>query len=125
MQIRKYSGQNDRKLGDYYESLACQYLEMQGVEILERNFRIRHGEIDIIGKDKNVLIFFEVKYRKNSNGGYAQEAVGIKKQRQISKVALFYYSFNNISIDMDTRFDVIAINGLEIEWIRNAFEFHK
>lgn len=115
--------QNDRKVGNIYEDMACNYLKQQGVLILQRNFRIRQGEIDIVGSKDGVLLFFEVKYRKNHSIGFPQEAVGQKKQKQICKVALFYYSFHNISLNHPCRFDVIAICGNEITWIKDAFPF--
>lgn len=115
--------QNTRKTGSDFENLACTYLRQQGVAILQKNFRVRQGEIDIIGMQKGILIFFEVKYRKNKKNGLSQEAVGIKKQRQVCKVALFYLAFHNIPVSHPCRFDVIAMNGNEIEWIQNAFSF--
>lgn len=56
--------QNDRKIGNIYEDMACNYLKQQGVLILQRNFHIRQGEIDIVGSKDDVLLFIEVKYRK-------------------------------------------------------------
>ena len=81
--------QNDREIGNAYEKKACLYLQKQGVRILKRNFRTRQGEIDIIGLQDGILIFFEVKYRKNTRKGYPQEAVGRRKQIQISRIAMF------------------------------------
>ena len=90
--------QNDRKIGTIYEDMACNQLKQQGVQILQRNFCIRQGEIDIVGSKDGVLLFIEVKYRKNVSKGFPQEAVGRDKQRQICRVAMFYYSFHNISL---------------------------
>ena len=56
---------NTRKTGTEYERMAADYLQKQGIRILERNYRNRNGEIDIIGRDQEYLIFFEVKYRKS------------------------------------------------------------
>lgn len=115
--------QNDREIGNAYEKEACLYLQKQGVRILKRNFRIRQGEIDIIGLQDGVLIFFEVKYRKNTRKGYPQEAVGRRKQIQISRIAMFYFSFYHIPMEHPSRFDVISICGDEIVWIKDAFTF--
>ena len=115
--------QNDRKIGNIYEDMACNYLKQQGVLILQRNFHIRQGEIDIVGSKDGVLLFIEVKYRKNVSKGFPQEAVGRDKQRQICRVAMFYYSFHNISLNHPCRFDVIAICGNKITWIKDAFPF--
>ncbi len=117
------SRQNDRQTGAFYEEKACLYLEEKGLKILERNFRIRQGEIDIVAMDRGTLVFAEVKYRKNGAKGLPQEAVDRKKQRQISKIALFYLSFRHLSLSTPCRFDVVAICGDEINWIPDAFSF--
>lgn len=114
--------ENKRETGNEREILACEYLEEEGVKILHRNFRCRQGEIDIIGKDGEYLVFFEVKYRKNANLGTPAEAVGIYKQQKICRTAAFYRSIYKVSENTPIRYDVIAILGERIEWIRNAFE---
>lgn len=115
--------QNNRETGGFYEERACEYLKEKGLEILERNFRIRQGEIDIVARDKGTLVFVEVKYRKSSLAGLPEEAVTYKKQRQISRVALFYFSFHKLPLSTPCRFDVVAIYKDEISWIPNAFDF--
>ncbi len=112
---------NKRSVGSSKEQAAQAYLKRQGVRIVEMNFRVRQGEIDLIGYDGDVLVFFEVKYRKTAAYGLPQEAVGTKKQLQICKVAAFYRSFHHISSSALIRYDVIAILGEEISWIKNAF----
>ncbi len=71
---------NKRTVGAQYEDKAAQFLESKGVRILERNFRNRFGEIDIIGRDKNTYVFTEVKYRKDNRLGDPASAVNLKKQ---------------------------------------------
>lgn len=115
---------NKRIVGSEYEELACDFLVKQHIIILERNFRVRQGEIDVIGLDGNTVVFFEVKYRKGFKSGFPEEAVSIKKQKQISRIALFYISFTKRSLDLSYRFDVIGIFGNDITWIKNAFPFH-
>ena len=66
---------NKREVGAAYEEAAAVFLEKNGVRILERNFRCRQGEIDLIGRDGEYLVFFEVKYRKNADAGLPAEAV--------------------------------------------------
>lgn len=110
---------NKRGTGTFYEEAVCNYLQNAGVEIIERNYRCSMGEIDIIGRQGDVLIFFEVKYRKNDNFGDALEAVDVKKQKRIIKCANFYLAFKNC--DLFIRFDVIGITGENIKWIKNAF----
>lgn len=115
--------QNNRETGVFFEERACEYLKEKGLRIVERNFRIRQGEIDIVARDKGTLVFVEVKYRKDALSGLPQEAVTYKKQKQISKVALFYLSFHKLSLSTPCRFDVVAICGEKISWIPNAFDY--
>lgn len=110
---------NKRKQGDFYEEAVSQYLISNGIEIIERNYRCKLGEIDIIGKQDDTIIFFEVKYRKSNAYGYAVEAVDYRKRKKIISCAKFYIAFKNI--DSYIRFDVIGITGDEFEWIKNAF----
>ncbi|MDO4477773.1 MAG: YraN family protein [Lachnospiraceae bacterium] len=112
---------NKRRVGDAYEDAAASYLESIGYRVLERNFRVRQGEIDIIAFDKPYLVFIEVKYRKSKTGGYAEEAVHWKKQQQIRRVALFYLMKHHVDMGTPMRFDVLAINGEEVRHIKNAF----
>lgn len=113
---------NTRKKGTEYEDVAADYLQCQGVEILERNYRNRCGEIDIIGKDGEYIVFFEVKYRKNSKKGAPAEAVNFTKQKTICRVADYYRMLHGIGEFFPIRYDVIAIEGLELIWYKNAFE---
>ena len=117
---------NNRKIGTAGEDEAIAYLKAKDYKIINRNFRIRESEIDIIAKYDNYLIFIEVKKRYSTKHGLPQEAVTIHKQKQISKAALYYIAKNNIS-DINLRFDVIAIlevnNKINIEHLENAFEF--
>ena len=82
--------ENKRKIGEKYERRAGAYLEEKGYEILEYNFRCRSGEIDIIARDGEYLVFCEVKYRAGNGKGHPAEAVGFRKQSVISKCALYY-----------------------------------
>ncbi len=114
---------NKRETGTRYEALAAEYLEENDVRIIKRNYRDRRGEIDIIGLHQGYLVFFEVKYRKNASSGSASEAVGPHKQRQICRTADRFLFSNEIPLDSPVRFDVVAIDGNEITWIRNAFPY--
>lgn len=111
---------NRRETGTQYEERATEYLIAQNYQILERNYRIRSGEIDIIARDGTVLVFIEVKYRKNDESGNPLEAVDIRKQRKIIKVAR-YYLYQKKYGDVPCRFDVIGICGSHIEHIKDAF----
>lgn len=111
---------NTRNTGTFYEDAACEYLRRQGITILERNFRCRQGEIDIIGRQKDCIIFFEVKYRRTENYGEAIRAVPFPKQKKICMCA-DYYCMQHPWIST-IRYDVIGITDTKIEWVKNAFE---
>lgn len=111
---------NRRKTGAAYEQAAGYYLEKQGYEILARNYRCRFGEIDLIGKDGEYLVFCEVKYRKNPGKGSPLDAVDRKKQKKIIQCAQ-YYLLEHELWGIPCRFDVIGIEDSRIIQIRNAF----
>lgn len=117
---------NKRKTGDNYEQMAVHYMETEGYEIVERNYRCRFGEIDIVARDHEgrrvTLVFAEVKYRSSLKFGSPFEAVDIKKQRIINRTAEYYMKERNIDININIRFDVVGILGGEIRLIKNAFE---
>lgn len=112
---------NNRRTGSVKEQLAADYLTQQGMQIVERNFRGRQGEIDIIGYHKGYLVFVEVKYRSSTVKGTALEAVNAGKQKQICKVADYYRYLHKVSDNSPIRYDVVAIQGESITWIPNAF----
>lgn len=112
---------NNRQTGSRYEDMAAAFLEQQGYEILIRNYRDRHGEIDIIAKDGRYLVFVEVKYRRDSKKGYPEEAVGFYKQQHIRHTAVYYLYSHGHAEDTPCRFDVVSILGTEIRLIQDAF----
>ena len=112
---------NTREKGTEYEHIAANYLQNHGVIISECNYRSRQGEIDIIGKDGEYTVFFEVKYRKNGANGQPAEAVNYRKQRKICKVADHYRMIHQIVEFSPVRYDIVAICGTEITWYQNAF----
>ena len=99
------------------------FLEKRGLQIREKNFRCRSGEIDLIAQDERYLVFVEVKYRKYGRSGSSFAAVGREKQRIISRVAMFYLIAHGYRELPPCRFDVVGIDGKEIHWIKNAFDF--
>lgn len=113
--------QNNRSVGTIKEDVAAKYLAKNGMEILNKNYRCRYGEIDIVAKDGSYLVFTEVKYRANTKNGYPEEAVTAKKQKTIAFVANYYLMQKHLSSDTPVRFDVVAILGEEITHIKNAF----
>ena len=120
-------GQGNQAVGNLGEQTAADYLVKQGYRILERNFRSRGGEVDIVAKDRQGCIaFIEVKTRRSLAYGLPQLAVTGRKQHQISKGALAWLSKNRLH-GCSARFDVIAVllqDGSEptIEHIPNAFD---
>lgn len=114
---------NTRVKGNEYELKCVKYLEKAGVSRIIRNYRCRSGEVDIIGYDKDTVVFFEVKYRSSSKSGFGSEAVGFSKQRKISKVAGYYLMANHLNMDTSVRFDVLSVDGDKITWYKNAFEY--
>lgn len=118
---------NKREVGETRELLACKYIVENGGVILNRNFRCRFGEVDIIAKDGNYLCFIEVKFRTDDRFGAPQEAVDIKKQKHICKVSQFYLYSKYKSLDIPIRYDVVAIsqkdNIFAFKWIKNAFDY--
>ena len=114
---------NTRRRGSEYESRAAEFLKEKGYEILEKNYRCKFGEIDIVAREKAVLVFVEVKHRKNSDAGNPLEAVGYKKIRRISMTAAYYMMMHHISTDRPVRFDVIGYLGEEPTHIKDAFMY--
>lgn len=108
------------------EKIAAEYLKKNGYRIVENNYRCPIGEIDIIARDKNELVFVEVKARKSSALGFPEQAVGIQKQRKMSQLALWYLQEKRLH-DTNARFDVVAIlmlpSGNDVRLIRHAFDF--
>ncbi len=112
---------NKRATGADREQRAAEYLESLGMKIVERNYRSRQGEIDIIGYHEGYLVFVEVKYRSSAGKGYAAEAVNAGKQRKICRVADYYRYVHKLGADTAVRYDVVAMQGDGIEWLQNAF----
>ncbi len=118
----------DRRIrtGRYGEREAARFLEKNGYTVLEKNYRKKFGEIDIIARKDDYLVFIEVKTRKAHSHGTPLEAVTTRKQRQISRVAQCYLTEKQLH-ETAARFDVIAVNltknsAPEIELIVNAFD---
>lgn len=113
-------------LGKSGEEEAGLFLEKNKYKIIDRNFRTRLGEIDIIALHKGTLCFIEVKLRQSVSQGLPKEAVSLRKQYQITKTALMYMQKHNIQ-ENKIRFDVVTIDRTlpvekQIEIIPNAFD---
>lgn len=114
--------QNNRRVGDAQETQAILEIEKMGYRVIQKNFRCRIGEIDIVAVHKGYLVFIEVKYRKDTKAGYAAEAVTWKKQQVISRVADYYIQTHCVKIP-SVRFDVVAFDGEKISIYENAFDY--
>ena len=92
------------------EKIAADFLKKNGYRIIDKNFRCPLGEIDIVAREKGAIVFVEVKTRKSSQLGYPEQAVGVRKQKKMSQLALWYLQKQKI-IDTGARFDVVASNN--------------
>ena len=114
-----------QKLGENSETLAAWFLRQNGYKIIEQNYRNRMGEIDIIAQDRKTIVFVEVKSRRSVRYGSPKFAVTPKKQRTMSRVALYYLKTTK-QTDAKARFDVVAIisnrDEPQIEIVKNAFD---
>lgn len=121
----KKSGINKRTLGKQWEETCESFLKANGVRIIAVNFFTKAGEIDMIGWDEKILVFFEIKYRKNLSGGYPAESVNLKKQQSVCRASDYFRLKNNISPDTGCRYDVISVlrDSNNIKWYKNAFEY--
>lgn len=116
--------------GEAYENVAKEYLEKQGLKFLHRNYRCRQGEIDLIMREKDTLVFVEVKYRKRATHGVAAESVSSQKQTRIAHTAKRFLQEHKLW-NMNCRFDVVAIDGTinhtsapTLHWMQAAFNLN-
>ena len=110
------------RTGDEAEALAAAHLEREGLRVVERNYRCRHGEIDLIMREGDTLVFVEVRLRTNMNFGGAAESITQKKQGKILQAARHYLAGQRKL--PPCRFDAVLLGGLDgdtIEWLKNAF----
>ena len=115
-----------RKSGKRAEDIAANYLKKQNVKIISRNFHSRFGEIDLIGLEKETLVFIEVRYRKNKNYLSAIETIDRHKCKKIIITSEVYLNKRKKYQSYQCRFDVITITGEinepVIKWIKSAFQ---
>jgi putative endonuclease len=115
-----------KQSGSQAEALAANYLATQKVKILTQNFHCRFGEIDLIGLVQEILIFVEVRYRKNENYMAVVETIDQRKCKKIITTSEYYLNKNRKYQSYFCRYDVITISGAldkpVIEWIKNAFQ---
>jgi len=112
-------------LGKYGEDLAVDELQRRGYAVLARRYRTRHGEIDIVARDGETVVFVEVKAKETGEFGKAADAVTSRKQRRVISMAVDYLARNRLT-SSPCRFDVVAIDGVGADevltYYRGAFD---
>jgi putative endonuclease len=109
--------------GEQAEQLAAQYLQRHGLKIIERNYRCRYGEIDLILRDGDTLVFAEVRLRSYGQFGGAAASIDARKQERLIRAAQHYLAAQTRL--PPCRFDAVLLSSLnqpDVEWIRNAFD---
>lgn len=112
---------NKREIGKEYEKKAAIFLESKGYKIIKCNYFCRYGEIDIIAKESEYIVFIEVKYRKNTAFGSPEGAVNNRKMQHMKNAALDFLVKNFGTEEVLCRFDVVAFTGGQIHLIKDAF----
>ena len=118
---------SSNSLGTEAELWAQTFLEQQGLKTVTQNFRTPQGEIDLIMRDKNILVFVEVRLRSNSSHGGAKDSINYVKQQRLTKAARSYLQAEDLWDRIQCRFDALCLdknpnnNQYQVEWIRNAF----
>jgi putative endonuclease len=119
-------GPTSHGVGAAAEELACRYLVAQGLQLVERNVRSRGGEIDLVMRDANTVVFVEVRFRRSARFGGAAESVDARKQRRLAESATYYLQRHPALARCPARFDVVAIRpgggANQLEWMQNAFQ---
>lgn len=111
-----------RDQGERYERRAEQFLLGRGLYLIERNYQCKLGEIDLIMRSDDTLVFVEVRYRKNTHFGGAAASVSPAKQQRLRRAALSYLQSKGLNESRQScRFDLVACEGTDINWIANAF----
>jgi len=117
-----------RALGEQLETVALGYLEASGLTLVCRNFQCKLGEIDLIMRDGQVLVFTEVRFRRSERFGSAAETVNRHKQLKLIRTALVFLNLSKLSQRTPCRFDILGITltgatqQYRFDWIPNAFD---
>lgn len=107
-------------IGEAAEDGALHFLQQQGLALVERNFRCKGGEIDLIMQERNMLVFVEVRKRADTRHGGAAASVTARKQARLIIAAQIF--LQRYKMPPPCRFDVIAIDGEAINWLKNAID---
>jgi len=120
--------ENPKIIGNFGEKIGLEYLRKKGYKILERNFKKKWGEIDIVGEKNGNLIFFEIKTIKSKDGFSPEDEIDFKKKNQLRKMAQIYLAEKRISKDAPYQIDILSIvldpasKATEISHFENAIE---
>ncbi len=116
-----------RRIGEHLETVALHFLQRQGLTLLTRNFHCKVGEIDLVMRQQNTLVFVEVRYRRSARYGHPVETVDARKQRKLIRTA-HVFLMRHVSLqEMSCRFDIVGIMPSEepgrfaLQWLDNAF----
>jgi len=131
MVISQTNTPNTREIGSHAENCALKYLLEQGLKLIKRNYHCKCGEIDLIMADNKIIVFVEVRYRKNTHYGSGAETIDFRKQKKLLASATHFLQ-NKRMLDRFCRFDVISVcqeqainnqtENFQINWIPNAFQ---
>ena len=117
-----------RLIGNSGEDLALDFLTRRGLNLVQRNYQCRLGEIDLVTLDQDTLVFVEVRFRRDLSHGTAVETVTPAKQKKIARCARHYLMHNPRFNHLPCRFDVVGLSfttdsrGADIQWIKHAFD---
>jgi len=115
-----------RAIGAEHERTALEYLQARGLKLVTKNFNCRMGEIDLIMRDQNTLVFVEVRFRNSRSHGGAVASINYKKQQKLWRTAQYYLVSIKKYDKIACRFDIIAIEmqgqQTHIQWLQNALE---
>ncbi|HYW93678.1 MAG TPA: YraN family protein [Gammaproteobacteria bacterium] len=116
----------ERGRGHAAEDAALAYLRRRGLVLVERNYRCPGGELDLVMREHESLVFVEVRHRRRASHGSAAESVDACKRQRLVRAAMHYLQRTGQAARTAARFDVVALSGplerCRIEWIRNAFD---
>ncbi len=124
-----------RQFGERQEQAVADYLGNRGLELVAQNYQCKMGEIDLIMRDQETLVFIEVRFRRSQRFGTAVESVNLRKQNKIIRCARYFLLAHKLSEKIPCRFDVIGLfprtkqtyssvvlaGDLQIEWVKGAF----
>lgn len=115
-----------RTAGDVFEQRACAELERAGLILLARNYNTRHGELDLVMRDRDTIVFVEVRYRRSASHGDAAASVTASKQTKLILAAQHWLVAHPQHVRRPCRFDVVSYDGpphaVRVEWLRSAFD---